>query len=1224
MNSTLARIRAILEQRIILLDGPKGTLLQALQLTEADYRGAQFAAHAKDLKGNHDVLCLTKPEVVADAHRQYLEAGSDFIQTNTFNAQAISQADYDLQAHVYELNVAAAKIARGAADEFTARNPAKPRFVVGSMGPTNRTASIAPDVNDTSLRNVTFDELVAAYAEQARGLVDGGVDVLVIETVFDTLNAKAAIYAVDPFLDKVPLMISGTISDSSGRTLSGQTAEAFWVSVSHARNLLSVGFNCALGARQLKPFLRDLSRIAPVPISLYPNAGLPNEFGGYDQGPECFVEEMGEFIDEGLVNLVGGCCGTTPAHLRALGERAAAGKPRKIPAKRPGLHLSGLEPVTISALSNFVNIGERTNVTGSIRFAKLIKEEKFEEALSVARDQVEGGAQVLDVNFDEALLDSEKVMVKFLNLMGAEPDVARLPLMIDSSKWSVIEAGLKCTQGKGVVNSISLKEGEEQFRDYAKKIRRYGAAVVVMAFDEQGQAANFERRVEIAKRAYSILVNDVGFPPEDIIFDPNILTIGTGIEEHNNYALDFIRATRWIKEHLPEAKVSGGISNLSFAFRGNNVVREAIHSVFLYHAIHAGLDMGIVNAGQLALYEDIPAELKSRVEDLVLNRRPDATERLVEFAAGLKGEDGKASAVAKDEWRGLPVAERLRHALVHGIVDHIAEDVVEARALFARPLQVIEGPLMDGMRTVGDLFGSGKMFLPQVVKSARVMKKAVAVLLPEMEAEKAERRESAGRVLLATVKGDVHDIGKNIVGVVLACNGYEIFDLGVMTPCEKILREAIEKKADIIGLSGLITPSLDEMVNVASEMTRAGMKQPLLIGGATTSKRHTAVKIAPAFSGPVVHVADASHAVPVVSTLLNKANRESFAADIAKDYERIRRDFEAKHGARMFSGLKEARANRYKVDWQGAMPVAPQKPGVTVVGDIGVETLSEFIDWTPFFLAWEMKGSYPLIFESPLYGVQARKLYEDARRMLSEISRHKLLTPKAVVGLFPANSTGFDDIEIYADEARHEIAGVLHTLRQQMARVEGKANRALADFVAPKESGIRDYIGAFVVTAGSEIDALCHAHEQDLDDYSSIMLKALADRLAEAFAEYLHSLVRTTLWGYAPHEQLTNAELIRERYTGIRPAPGYPACPDHTEKELLFRMLNAPERIGVTLTESYAMAPASSVCGFYFAHPQSHYFGLGRINRDQVEDYAARKGMSVEEAQRWLAPNLGY
>lgn len=1218
-------LSTILSQRILLLDGGMGTVLQGCGLTEDDYRGARFKDHPRDLKGNHDILNLTRPDVIEAIHDQYLQAGADIIETNTFNSQAVSQADYHTEGLAYELNFAAASIAKRAAEHATAHTPRKPRFVAGSVGPTNRTASLSPDVNDTSLRNITFDQLAEAYSDQIRGLIEGGADILLIETIFDSLNAKAALYAADEVQRslgvELPMMISGTITDASGRTLAGQTAEAFWISVSHARNLLSVGFNCALGARQLKPFLQELSKCVPVFISAYPNAGLPNEFGQYDQTPEEFSAELREFAEGGLVNVMGGCCGTTPRHIKLLSEWSDEYQPRKPAARKPGLHLSGLEPCTISSLTNFVNVGERTNVMGSKNFAKLVKEDRFEEALGVAREQVEGGAQILDVNFDEALLDSEKMMVKFLNLMAAEPEIARLPFMIDSSKWSVIEAGLKCVQGKPVVNSISLKEGETAFIEYARKVRQFGAALVVMAFDEKGQADSFERRIEIAQRTYKILTDTLRFPPEDIIFDPNILTIGTGIEQHNNYAVDFIKATSWIKSNLPGAKVSGGISNLSFAFRGNNRIREIIHSVFLYHAVHAGLDMGIVNAGQLPLYEDIPDETKTLVEDLVLNRRPDATDRLIEHAASLAAESAETVQEEKSKWRQLPVHQRLEHALVHGIVDFISEDVREARAACSAPIEVIEGPLMAGMTTVGDLFGAGKMFLPQVVKSARVMKRAVAELLPEMEKDKEKKQTRAGKVLLATVKGDVHDIGKNIVGVVLSCNGYDVRDIGVMVPADTILDTAAKEGFDVIGLSGLITPSLDEMVFVAAEMERRGMTLPLLIGGATTSKRHTAVKIAPAYSGPVVHVNDASHAVPAVSRLFDASQRESFLKTLASDYQRIRREY-ASRAERKYCTLSEARDNRYMIDWEAFPPIVPHQIGTTALYECSLEHLSEFIDWTPFFTAWEMKGSFPSIFSSSIYGKQAEKLYQEARALLRRITEEKLLKPKAVFGIFAANTVGVDDIEVYSDESRTHVLETFHTLRQQMVASEGKSNRALADFIAPRDSGIKDYIGAFVVTAGSEIEEVARQFEVELDDYSSIMLKALGDRLAEAFAEYLHRMVRTRYWGYASSEVLTNADLIREKYSGIRPAPGYPACPDHTEKGAIFELLKAEEAIGVSLTENYAMAPASSVCGLYFASPKSHYFGLGRIAQDQLEDYARRKGMIIDEAERWLAPNL--
>jgi 5-methyltetrahydrofolate--homocysteine methyltransferase len=1407
MILTTDKLKKLLAEKILVIDGAMGTMIQRHKLTEEDFRGERFKNHPHDLKGNNDILCITQPEIIKGIHRAYFEAGADIVETNTFNGTPISQADYHTENLTYEINFEAAKIAKEVAEEFSSKDKSKPRFVAGALGPTNKTLSLSPNVNDPGYRAVTFDEMINAYYEQTRGLVDGSVDIILIETIFDTLNAKAAIIAVQKYLDEkrieLPLMISGTIVDMSGRTLSGQTVEAFYISVSHAKNLVSVGLNCALGAKQMRPFIEDLSNVTDKFISVYPNAGLPNEMGGYDETPQTMATVLEDFLASGFVNIVGGCCGTTPDHIKAIADKVKNHKPRIPKQQEPYLRLSGLEPVILRPDSNFMNIGERTNVTGSKKFARLIKEEKYDEALSVARDQVEGGAQVLDVNMDEGMLESEKVMTKFLNLLEAEPDIAKLPIMIDSSKWSVIEAGLKCLQGKGIVNSISMKEGEEVFKEHARKVLSYGAAVIVMAFDEKGQADTFERRIEICKRAYDILTKEVGFPPQDIIFDPNILAIATGIEDHNNYAVDYIEATRWIKQSLPLAKVSGGVSNLSFSFRGNDIVREAIHSAFLFHAIKAGMDMGIVNAGQLEVYEEIPKELLEKVEDVILNRRPDATERLIEFAETIKGKDKREE--KKDEWRALPVEERLKHALIKGVVDYIDQDVEEARLKFSQPLEVIEGPLMAGMNVVGDLFGAGKMFLPQVVKSARVMKKAVAILEPYIKTQTAhppapslseesldpapspkekgvkassppllqgrwesdkydwmtadpnvyeivkefikqnrsnptnaeekmwellrgrklenykfrrqhiigkyiadfacipqklvieidglihqlpenkdadeirtqwlegigfkvlrfsndevlnnpakvlqgildnlkvpsfggdlgeaflgeglgEARSGSGKILLATVKGDVHDIGKNIVGVVLGCNNYNVLDLGVMVHTEKILQTAIEEKVDVIGLSGLITPSLDEMVHVAKEMERRGMNLPLLIGGATTSRVHTAVKIAPNYSGAVIHVLDASRSVPVVSNLLNEddAERRKFVKSFKDEYSQLKEDYEKKKSDKSFISLEDARRNRLKIDWSKARIKKPNKSGVSVFKDYPLSTLRNYIDWTPFFMTWELKGKYPSIFEDEKVGREAKKLFDDANNLLDKIINEKLLTANGVVGLFPANSVGIDDIEIYADETRTGVKRVLHTLRQQMQKSKDEPNFALADFIAPKETGVEDYVGMFAVTSGIGIEKLIEKFEIDNDDYNSIMVKAIADRLAEAFAEHLHELVRKEYWGYASDEKFLNEELIKEKYIGIRPAPGYPAQPDHTEKIIIFSLLEAEKNTGIKLTESMAMYPAASVSGLYFSHPEAKYFTVVKIGKDQVLDYHRRKGMSLEEIERWLSPNLNY
>lgn len=1226
------KLREILSRRIMVLDGAMGTMIQSYRLGEEDFRGERLRDHPLPLKGDNDVLSLTRPELVAAIHRAYFEAGADFAETNTFNSNRISQADYGLQDLVYQLNLSAARLAREAADEFTARTPDRPRFVVGILGPTNRTASISPDVNDPGYRNITFDDLVAAYSEQVEGLLDGGVDLLMVETVFDTLNCKAALFAIREVLEKrgseVPVMVSGTITDASGRTLSGQTVEAFWNSISHA-DLFSVGLNCALGAKELKPHIEELSRVADVFVSCHPNAGLPNAFGRYQQSPEEMAEVLRHFAERGWVNIVGGCCGTTPEHIRAIAEAVEGIEPRRPLTLEPYTRLSGLEALTIRPETGFVNVGERTNVTGSARFARLIREGDYEAALEIAREQVQNGAQMLDVNLDEGLLDSREAMVRFLNLIAAEPDIARVPIVIDSSKWEVIEAGLKCLQGKGVVNSISLKDGVGPFIEKARKIRRYGAAVIVMAFDEQGQAETYERKVEVLSDAYRILTEEVGFPPQDIILDPNIFAVATGIEEHNEYALAYFKACRTLKERFPRALVSGGVSNVSFAFRGNNAVREAIHAVFLYHGIRAGMDLGIVNAGALPVYDDVPVELRTAIEDVLFNRRPEATERLVDLARRL---EGSSTRQAKDQaWRSLPVEQRLVHALVEGIADYIEQDVEEARRNCRHPMEVIEGPLMNGMNVVGDLFGSGKMFLPQVVKSARVMKKAVAYLIPYLEQERRSPGGDAGGVggskgtiVLATVKGDVHDIGKNIVAVVLRCNNYEVVDLGVMVPAAKILETAKQVRAQAVGLSGLITPSLDEMVHVAEEMTREGFDIPLLIGGATTSKVHTAVKVAPAYRGPTVHVPDASRCVGVVASLLRPEHREDFVREIAREYRSIREQYGERAEQKRLLPLVEARRRKFSFQWDGYRPPRPARLGITVFDDFPLEELVEYIDWSPFFHAWELKGTYPRILEDPTVGEQARRLLGDARRLLTRIVEEGRFRARAVVGLFPANSVNDDDIEIYADESRSQVVAVVRGLRQQMEKPEGRPNVSLADFVAPRKSGIEDYLGAFAVTVGPGVEKLAREFQLQNDDYNSILTKALGDRLAEAFAERLHQIVRTELWGYAPDERLTNDDLIRERYRGIRPAPGYPACPDHSEKRTLFALLDVPRHAGIELTESCAMWPASSVSGWYFSHPEAFYFGVGRIGRDQVEDYAHRKGMPVREVERWLASNLAY
>ena len=1219
-----AELEALLAQRILVLDGAMGTMVQGRRLTESDFRGRRFAHHPRELKGNNDLLCLTQPGVVNDIHHRYLAAGADIIATNTFNSNAPSQADYGLQSLVYELNVTAARIARGAADAYTNKQPARPRFVAGVLGPTNKTASISPDVNDPGYRNISFDELVAAYAEAARGLLDGGADILLLETVFDTLNAKAAIFAMETLFEqrgqRLPVMISGTITDQSGRTLTGQTPEAFWNSVRHA-SPLTIGLNCALGGKLMRPYIEELARVADAYVCAYPNAGLPNPLSetGYDETPQCTAGFLGEYARAGLVNIVGGCCGTTPEHLLAAVAAVRGVAPRKRPAAACSLRLSGLEPVNVTDESLFVNVGERTNVTGSRAFARLILAGDYANALAVARQQVENGAQLIDVNMDEAMLDSQAAMAKFLHLVAGEPEISRVPVMIDSSKWAVIEAGLKCVQGKCIVNSISLKEGEAEFTRQAKLARRYGAAVIVMAFDERGQADTLERRIEVCRRCYRLLAEQVGFPPEDIIFDPNVFAVATGIEEHANYGLDFIEATRWIRAHLPQARVSGGISNVSFSFRGNDAVREAIHTVFLYHAIRAGLTMGIVNAGQLGVYAEIPEELRERIEDVILNRRRDAGERLVEIATTVKSA-GKAEA-QNLEWREWSVEQRLAHALVQGISTWIVEDAEEARQKCAHPIHVIEGPLMEGMNVVGDLFGAGKMFLPQVVKSARVMKQAVAHLVPFIEAEKTRSGDTRakGKIVVATVKGDVHDIGKNIVAVVLQCNNFEVVNLGVMVPAQKILETAREHKADIIGLSGLITPSLEEMAHVAREMEREGFTLPLLIGGATTSRVHTAVKIASNYSGPVVYVPDASRSASVCQNLISDTARAGYVAEVCADYERIRAQHAAKRGPAMI-GLAAARENGFRTDWKSYAPPAPRRPGRKGFLGYDLAELARYIDWSPFFQTWDLAGSFPRILDDPVVGGTARSVYGDAVQMLHRIIEEKWLKANGVIALLPAASAG-DDIEIYGDEAHRSPAMVWHALRQQTEKPSDRANLCLADFIAPKDSGVNDWIGAFAVTAGLGCEERVRAFEAAHDDYNAILLKALADRLAEAFAERLHERVRKEFWGYAPDEGLGCEALIAEKYRGIRPAPGYPACPDHAEKGPLFTLLKAQD-VGLTLTESYAMLPAASVSGFYFSHPKARYFAVGKIGEDQAQDYARRKVLGLDAVRRWLAPVL--
>ncbi|MEM7982816.1 methionine synthase [Morganella morganii] len=1222
MGNKISVLKKSLNQRILILDGAMGTMIQRYALNEKEYRGERFADWPVDLKGNNDLLSITQPDIIREIHHAYLEAGADIIETNSFNSTVISMADYQMESLSDEINEAAAKLARECADEWTRKTPEKPRYVAGILGPTNRTASISPDVNDPAYRNVSYDALVEAYRSSVRALVRGGADIIMIETIFDTLNAKAAIYAVETEFEalgiKLPVMLSGTITDASGRTLTGQTTEAFYNSMRHIRPI-SFGLNCALGPAELRQYVAELSRIADCYVSTHPNAGLPNAFGGYDLDAANMAGYISEWAQSGLLNIVGGCCGTTPDHIRAIAQAVADIPPRVIPDRPVACRLAGLEPLTIDENSLFVNVGERTNITGSARFKRLIKEGNYQEALDIARNQVENGAQIIDINMDEGMLDSQAAMVRFLNMISGEPDIARVPIMIDSSKWEVIEAGLKCIQGKGIVNSISLKEGEAAFIDHAKKVLRYGAAVIVMAFDETGQADTRQRKTEICQRAYRILTERVGFPPEDIIFDPNIFAVATGIPEHNNYAVDFIEACKDIKATLPHALISGGVSNVSFSFRGNDPVREAIHAVFLYYAIRNGMDMGIVNAGQLAIYDDLPAALRDAVEDVILNRREDGTDRLLALAEEYRGSKGENDQPQLAEWRGWDVEKRLEYALVKGITEFIVEDTEAARLRADSPIEVIEGPLMNGMNVVGDLFSEGKMFLPQVVKSARVMKQAVAYLEPYIQAAKTSG-SSAGKVLLATVKGDVHDIGKNIVGVVLQCNNYEIIDLGVMVPCETILRTAIEEKVDIIGLSGLITPSLDEMMHVAKEMERQGFSLPLLIGGATTSKAHTAVKIEPNYSGAVTYVQNASRTVGVVAALLSDKQRDEFVARTRKEYEVVRDQYARRQPRSAPVTLAQARANAFAADWDNYTPPRPAFTGVkTVTAPISV--LRRYIDWTPFFMTWSLAGKYPHILEDDVVGEEARRLFKEANAMLDELDRTGALTPRGVAGIFPANRIG-DDIAVYRDESREEVLLYSCHLRQQTQKKDDFPNACLADFVAPP--GIPDYLGAFAVTGGLEEDTLAAQFDAAHDDYNKIMVKALADRLAEGFAEYLHEQVRKTIWGYSPDENLDNDSLIRENYQGIRPAPGYPACPEHTEKSKIWELLDVERHTGMRLTESYAMWPGASVSGWYFSHPQSRYFAVAQIQRDQIEDYAARKGMPVKELERWLAPNLGY
>jgi 5-methyltetrahydrofolate--homocysteine methyltransferase len=1218
-------IHKLLKERILILDGAMGTMIQDYKLDEAGYRGERFADYPSDLKGNNDLLSITQPHIIKEIHQNFLEAGADIVETNSFNANGLSQHDYNLEDLVYEMNLESAKIARNIADEFTKKNPNNPRFVAGALGPTNQTASLSPDINRPEFRRVTFDDVVKGYADQVRGLIEGGCDFLMVETVFDTLNCKAALFSIDEYLYKndikIPVMVSGTIVDASGRTLSGQTLEAFLISISHF-DLLSVGINCALGAEQMRPFIEEISSLSTVYTSLYPNAGLPNEMGEYDDSPEIMANIIGEFAKSGFVNFVGGCCGSTPAHISKIAETVDHYSPRILPEINQFAQFSGLEKLTVRPDANFINVGERCNITGSAKFKRLIKEEKFEEALEVARTQVENGAQILDINMDEGMIDSEKVMTHFLNLIASEPDIAKLPIMIDSSKWTVIEAGLKCCQGKPIVNSISLKEGEEEFRKHAQLALRYGAAVIVMAFDEDGQAESIERKVSICSRAFKILTEEIGFEPNSVIFDPNIFAVATGIEEHNNFAVNYIEATRQLKLLFPQSLVSGGVSNLSFSFRGNNVIRETMHSVFLYHAIQAGMDIGIVNAGQITVYEEIEKEFLGLAEDVILNRNENATEKLIDFSKTVteKEQDKKED----PQWRKSEAEERIKYALINGIVEFIEQDIEEQRQKSAQPLDVIEGPLMSGMNVVGDLFGAGKMFLPQVVKSARVMKKAVNYLVPFIEREQSEGEiKKNGKIVLATVKGDVHDIGKNIVGVVLGCNNYDVIDMGVMVPAQKILETAKSENADIIGLSGLITPSLDEMVHVAEEMKRQNFKLPLLIGGATTSKTHTAVKIAPKYDNFVRHVNDASRAVGVVSNLLNEESNENYKSQIISDNIKLSEDYFKRKSQTKLLSIEEARHRKLKIDFDQTEIVTPSFLGVKKFENYSLQEISKRIDWTPFFHTWEFKGKYPEIFNNKEYGTEAKKLFDDAQKLLDSIIKEKSLTANSLIAFYPAQSIG-DDIEIYLSEKRERKLSIIHTLRQQSDKKSNSENLALADFIAPKSSGVKDYLGFFIVTTGIGLDKIVKSFEDQHDDYNSIMAKAIADRLAEAFAELMHEKTRKEFWGYAKDESFSNKELIKENYAGIRPAPGYPACPDHTEKKTLFKLLQSEENIGVSLTENFAMYPASSVSGFYFANPQAKYFGVGKIGKDQITDYARRKGMDVAEVEKWLKPNLAY
>ncbi len=1225
LKKTRYSIEDLLAKHILIMDGAMGTMIQSYKLMDNDFRGEHFADHSHDLKGNNDLLSLTRPDIIEKIHKDFLEAGADFIETNTFNANGLSQQDYQTADAVYEMNLASAKIARREADIFSKKNPAKPRFVIGTLGPTNQTASISPDINRPEYRKVTFDDIVAGYYDQVRGLVDGQVDFLMVETIFDTLNAKAALFAIDKYFSesgkKIPVMLSVTIVDASGRTLSGQTLEGFWTSIS-SYDIFSVGVNCALGAKEIRPYVEELSRLAPLYVSIYPNAGLPNEFGEYDDSPEYMAEVLSDIAKSGFVNIIGGCCGTTPAHISKIAAAVEGFSPRKIPEVKVYSAFSGLEPLTVRPETNFINVGERCNISGSARFRNMILEENYDEAVRVARTQVENGAQILDINMDEGLLDSKNAMIRFLNLIGSEPDIARLPIMVDSSQWSVIEAGLKCLQGKSIVNSISLKEGEDVFKEHAFLAKGFGAAVIVMAFDEEGQAESVERKVEICSRAYKILTGEVGFNPHDIIFDPNIFAVGTGIEEHKNYAINYIEATRQIKARLPGVLISGGVSNVSFSFRGNNAIREAMHSAFLYHAIQTGMDMGIVNSGQIVVYEDIEEDLRSRVENVLLNRNDDATEQLLDIANEVeqKVKDKKEGL----NWRKKSVEERLKYSLVNGFSDFIEEDMEEARKKSSEPIEVIEGPLMDGMNVVGDLFGSGKMFLPQVVKSARVMKKAVGYLVPYIEAQKGGSGiKSNGKILLATVKGDVHDIGKNIVGVVLGCNNYEIIDMGVMNPAEKIIQTAREENVDIIGLSGLITPSLEEMTHVAAELTREKFNIPLLIGGATTSPVHTAVKIAPAYQGLTVYVLDASRAVGVASQLLNKNQITRFSEKVKKDQHRQAEMHRKKHGDRILLPIDEARRRKYKIDWSETSISKPKFLGVKKFADYPIGEIRKKIDWTPFFHTWELKGRYPEILDDKRFGNEARKIFEDAQHLIDQLIAEKWLTAKAVIGIFPAYSIG-DDIELFSDENREHVLTIFHTLRQQGDKSPDRPDLALSDYIAPKESGQGDYIGAFAVTTGHGMKEALKRFEDAYDDYSSILLQAVADRLAEALAEHLHERIRKEFWGYAGDENMSNEDVIKEKYHGIRPAPGYPACPEHSEKQIIFDLLSVPENTGMHLTESFAMDPAASICGYYFAHPESKYFGVGKINKDQVIDYARRKGLDLAVMEKWLATSLGY